>query len=98
MLRRVGLGLVVAIIFVAMLVFTYHNKGTLDVNLILTTVTTSLPVAFTVAFAIGWLFGVLCMGVWALRLINERRALKRKLSVSESEVTSLRNLPLDDAD
>jgi len=98
MLKRIAVIVLVVIIFTAMLVFTYHNKGTVDVDLILTTVTTSVPVAFTIAFAIGWLFGILCMGAWALRLINDRRNLRRSLRVSESEVTSLRNLPLNDAD
>ncbi len=98
MLKRIAVIVLVVIIFTAMLVFTYHNKGTVDIDLILTTVTTSVPVAFTIAFAIGWLFGILCMGAWALRLINDRRNLRRSLRVSESEVTSLRNLPLNDAD
>ncbi len=98
MLKRIAVIVLVVIIFTVMLVFTYLNKGTVDVNLVLATVTTSVPVAFTIAFAFGWLFGILCMGVWALRLINDRRNLRRSLKVSESEVTSLRNLPLDDAD
>ncbi len=98
MLKRIAVIVLVVIIFTAMLVFTSHNKGTVDVDLILTTVTTSVPVAFTIAFAIGWLFGILCMGAWALRLMNDRRNLRRSLRVSESEVTSLRNLPLNDAD
>ncbi len=98
MLKRIAVIVLVVIIFTAMLVFTYLNKGTVDVNLVLATVTTSVPVAFTIAFAIGWLFGILCMGVWALRLINDRLNLRRSLKVSESEVTSLRNLPLNDAD
>ncbi len=98
MLKRIAVIVLVVIIFAAMLVFTYHNKGTVDIDLILTTVTTSVPVAFTRAFAIGWLFGILCMGAWALRRINDRRNLRRSLRVSESEVTSLRNLPLNDAD
>ena len=98
MLKRIAVIVLVVIIFAAMLVFTYHNKGTVDIDLILTTVTTSVPVAFTIAFAIGWLFGILCMGAWALRLTNDRRNLRRSLRVSESEVTSLRNLPLNDAD
>ncbi len=98
MLKRIAVIVLVVIIFTAMLVFTYLNKGTVDVNLVLATVTTSVPVAFTIAFAIGWLFGILCMGVWVLRLINDRRNLRRSLKVSESEVTSLRNLPLNDAD
>ena len=98
MLKRIAVIALVVIIFTTMLVFTYLNKGTVEVNLVLATVTTSVPVAFTIAFAIGWLFGILCMGVWALRLINDRRNLRRALKVSESEVTSLRNLPLNDAD
>ncbi len=98
MLKRIAVIVLVVIIFTVMLVFTYLNKGTVEVNLVLATVTTSVPVAFTIAFAIGWLFGILCMGVWALRLINDRRNLRRSLKVSESEVTSLRNLPLNDAD
>lgn len=98
MLKRIAVIVLVVIIFTSMLVFTYLNKGTIDVNLVLGKVTTSMPVAFTIAFAIGWLFGILCMGFWALRLINDRRNLRRSLKVSESEVTSLRNLPLNDAD
>ena len=98
MLKRIAVIILVVIIFTVMLVFTYLNKGTVEVNLVLATVTTSVPVAFTIAFAFGWLFGILCMGVWALRLINDRRNLRRSLKVSESEVTSLRNLPLNDAD
>jgi hypothetical protein len=38
------------------------------------------------------------MTVFVFRLINERRTLRRALRMSESEVTSLRNLPLSDAD
>lgn len=98
MLKRIAVILLVVIIFAAMLIFTYHNKGSVDVNLILATVNVSVPVAFTIAFAIGWLFGIVCMGAWALRLLNDRRNLRRSLQVSESEVSSLRNLPLNDAD
>jgi len=33
-----------------------------------------------------------------LKLLNERRVLRRALRLTESEVSSLRNLPLSDAD
>jgi hypothetical protein len=36
--------------------------------------------------------------MFIFRLINERRRLRRALRNSESEVSSLRNLPLADAD
>jgi hypothetical protein len=38
------------------------------------------------------------MGFFALKLINERRVLRRSLRLTENEVSSLRSLPLSDAD
>ena len=98
MLQRAVMVLVAIVVAAAMFFFTYSNRGTIDVDLLFFEVTTSVPIAFSVAFAVGWLFGLVCMGLWAFKLINERRSLKRSLRVSESEVSSLRNLPLNDAD
>jgi len=86
------------VIFAVMVVFSYLNTGDVEVNLAFVSVTTSVSIAFTVALAVGWLLGVISMGVFALRLVNERRSLRRALRVSESEVSSLRSLPLSDAD
>jgi uncharacterized integral membrane protein len=97
-LKRILIGILALLIIVAMFAFASVNSGEIDVDLLFRTVTTSVPLAFTVAFAIGWLFGLLCTGLWAMRLIRERRQLRRSLKLSESEVTSLRNLPLTDAD
>jgi hypothetical protein len=44
------------------------------------------------------LFGLACMSFVAVKLINERRRLRRSLRNTEVEVSSLRNLPLSDAD
>jgi len=98
MLKRAVTVLVVIALVIAIFAFTAVNTGDIEVDLLFGKVVTSVPVAFTVAFAIGWVFGLACLGLWALRLMNEQRALKRSLRVSESEVTSLRNLPLSDAD
>jgi uncharacterized integral membrane protein len=81
-----------------MVVFSYLNTGEVEVNLAFVSITTSISIAFTVTLVVGWLFGVVSMGLYALRLVNERRTLRRALRVSQSEVTSLRNLPLSDAD
>ena len=89
---------VVILIVTAMFAFTAANTAELEIDLLFVKLPTSVPVAFTVTFAIGWLFGLVTTGLWALRLIRERRTLRRSLQVSESEVSSLRNLPLDDAD
>jgi len=98
MLKRIGQALVIILIVIAMVTFTANNTGMIDVDLAFARVTTSIPLAFTVAFAIGWLFGILSLGFFALKLVNERRTLRRSLRMSENEVSSLRNLPLSDAD
>jgi uncharacterized integral membrane protein len=81
-----------------MVVVSYLNTGDVEVDLAFVNITTSISIAFTVTLVAGWLLGVVSMGLYALRLVNERRTLRRALRISESEVSSLRNLPLSDAD
>ena len=98
MLKRVALFVVLLVIVVAVFTFTSRNPGAIDIDLAFLEVSTSVPLAFTTTFAVGWIFGVLSMALFAWRLLRERRSLRRSLRVSESEVSSLRNLPLTDAD
>jgi uncharacterized membrane protein YciS (DUF1049 family) len=98
MLRKIGVFLLIAIIFVAMILFTRINPGQVRVDLAFAVVEPSIPMAFSVTFIAGWLFGLLCTVVFILRLMNERRRLRTALRSTESEVSSLRNLPIDDAD
>jgi uncharacterized integral membrane protein len=98
MLKRAGLIILLILIFGVMVVFSYLNPGDVEVNLAFVSVTASISLAFTVTLVAGWLLGVISMGVYALKLVNERRALRRALRISESEVSSLRSLPLSDAD
>ena len=98
MLKRVVL--FISILLVAVVVFTFvaKNTGLVEIDLAFVTVTSSIAVVVTVAFVSGALFGLLCMSFYAFQLMNQRRALRRTLRNSESEVSSLRNLPLSDAD
>lgn len=98
MLKKAGLIVLLLLIFGVMIVFSYLNTGQVEINLAFLSLTTSISIALTVALAIGWLLGVMSMGLYALRIANERRNLRRALRISESEVSSLRNLPLSDAD
>ncbi len=98
MFKKAGLIILLIVIFGVIVVFTYLNTGAVEVDLAFVSITTSISIAFTVALVAGWLLGVISMGLFALRLVNERRALRRSLRISESEVSSLRNLPLSDAD
>ena len=98
MLKRALTVLVAIVVIAAMFTFTSVNKGEIEIDLLIAKVPTTIPIAFTVTFALGWLFGLACTALWAIRMVRDRRSLKRSLQVSESEVSSLRNLPLNDAD
>jgi uncharacterized integral membrane protein len=81
-LKRIGLVLLIILIFSAMVVFTAGNPGEVSIKLLHWEVSSPVSLAFTVAFAVS----------------NERRMLRRSLRMSENEVSSLRSLPLSDAD
>jgi len=98
MLKRIGLLFLVLVIVLAMLTFTALNAGSIDLDLAFFAGTYPVSVVLVATFVIGTVFGMLCMTVFVFQLINERRALRRALRLSESEVSSLRSLPLSDAD
>ena len=58
----------------------------------------SMAMAFAAAFALGWAFGLLCAGAALLKMISDRRKLRRDLKYAETELRTLRSLPLHDAD
>ncbi len=98
MLKRAALVILIVVLFVAMFTFTALNTGDVELDILFKAGTYPISLVLAVAFASGILVGMLCMTVFVFRLINERRALRRSLRLSESEVSSLRNLPLTDAD
>ncbi len=98
MLKRTAVVVLFLTILMVMLVFTRLNPGLVEIDLAFGTVELSVPLAFTVTFVMGWLFGLLCTAIFAARLVNERRQLRKQLRNSETEVHTLRNLPIADAD
>ena len=98
MLKKVGLGILILVLFVVMFTFTALNTGEIEVDLGFFQRTWPISMTLAGTFVLGMLFGMLCMTAFVFRLINERRNLRRSLRISESEVSSLRNLPLSDAD
>jgi len=98
MLKRVGLIILIVILFAVMFTFTALNTGQIELDLGFFKRTYPISMALAATFVLGIIFGMLCMTAFVFRLINERRTLRRSLRVSESEVSSLRNLPLSDAD
>jgi putative membrane protein len=98
MLKRIGLGFLLLIILVIVFTFTALNSGTIALDMAFFAGTYSISIVVIITFIVGILFGMLCMTVFVFRIVNDRRTLRRALRMSESEVTSLRNLPLSDAD
>jgi uncharacterized integral membrane protein len=98
MLKRAGLIILIVVLFVLMFTFTALNTGQIELDLGFFRHSYPISMAIAATFVLGMVFGMLCMSIFVFRLINERRNLRRSLRVSESEVSSLRNLPLSDAD
>ena len=98
MIRKISIGVLVVIIFSLVLWFTRINPGTIRLDLAFGVVEPSIPMAFAITFVLGWVFGLACTSVFIIRVVNERRRLRKSLRVAESEVSSLRSLPIADAD
>ena len=98
MIRKIAIILLIVIIFALVLWFTRINPGLINIDLAFAVVKPSIPMAFAIIFVLGWLFGLACTAAFIIRLVNERRQLRKALRISESEVSSLRSLPIADAD
>ena len=98
MIKKAVLILVLIAIAAVVIVFSHLNTSLVEIDLAFANVSTSTSIAFIVTLLIGWSLGVVSMSLFTLRLVNERRVLRRSLRISESEVSSLRSLPLSDAD
>ena len=97
-MRKIGLLLSLLVIVLLASVFTYSNPDTIAVDIgFVRLEEVSMSVAFAVCFAVGWLFGLLSAGIALIRIVSERRQLRRNLRLAEAEVSSLRSLPLHDA-
>ena len=96
--RKVFIFLLILLFMAVAAVFAWRNPGAIAVDVGFARVEeVSTAMAFAVAFGLGWIFGLLCASLAVLRIMNQRRKLRRRLALAESEVSSLRSLPLQDA-
>jgi uncharacterized membrane protein YciS (DUF1049 family) len=98
MLRRLFLFFIIILALAVTAMFAAINPGTVTVDLAFRAFETQKALAFTVAFGLGWGFGILCAGLALLKSTADRRRLKRGLKLAESEVSALRSMPMQDAD
>ncbi|MCC5868657.1 MAG: LapA family protein [Gammaproteobacteria bacterium] len=98
MLRNVLTILLLVLVALFAAVFAAQNPGVMTLDLgVIELVDARISVVFVATFALGWLFGLLCCVYALLRLIYQRRNLRRKLETAQSEISSLRSLPMHDA-
>ncbi len=98
MMRNITYALLVISILLIAAIFAAINPGQITLDLAFAQFELQKPIALTLALGVGWLFGLLCAGIVLLRMLNERRKLRRALRMAEAEVRSLRSLPIQDAD
>lgn len=98
-LRRAIYFLVLLFLVLVAVVLAYSNPEPVSLDLGIARIDgVSLSVALAGAFALGWLFGLISAGLALLRMIADRRRLRREIRFAEAELGSLRGLPLQDAD
>lgn len=98
MIRSLLVSILVLVFIGLAAIFAALNPGriALDFGFVATNIEKSLAVIGAVA--IGWAFGVVSALFGILRLLAQRRSLRRALRLAEQEVQALRSLPVQDAD
>lgn len=98
LLRRVLYAVVLLAFLLFAAVFAYSNPTPIDVDLgVLRLEQVSMALAFTAVFVCGWLFGILSAALTLLKSAREKRRLRKDLNYAESELTTLRRSPVNDA-
>ena len=98
MIRSLLVSILVLVFIGLAAIFSSLNPGriALDFAFFATEVEKSLAIIGAVAF--GWAFGIASALFGILRLLVQRRTLRRALRLAEQEVQGLRSLPVQDAD
>ena len=89
--------LIVSVLMLA-IIFAALNPGTIELDYAFGETEIQTSLALTMAFGVGWIFGLLCAGIVVLKAIYERRKLRKSLHLAEAEVKTLRSMPIHDAD
>jgi uncharacterized integral membrane protein len=79
-------------------IFAALNPGRILLDFAFLATEMEVSLAIIGAVAVGWTFGIVCALFGILRLITQRRSLRRALRLAEQEVQALRSLPVQDAD
>ena len=90
---------ILVLVFVGLAaIFAALNPGRIPLDFAFLATETEISLAIIGALAVGWVLGIACALFGILRLITQRRSLRRALRLAEQEVQALRSLPVQDAD
>ena len=79
--------------------FAYNNSDVVSIDLgIIQFKDIPISIAFIFIFSVGWIFGLLTVGIALIRVVSDRRKLRRNLRAVELEMNNIRRRPLKDAD
>lgn len=98
MARNLIFFLLIFLVLMLAIIFAALNPGMIELDYAFGETEIQKSLALTIAFGIGWIFGLLCAGIALLKAINERRKLRKSLHLAEAEVKTLRSIPIQDAD
>lgn len=98
MIRSLLVSLLVLAFIALAAVFAALNPGRVALDFAFFSTEMEKSLAVIGALAIGWAFGIACALFGILRLLAQRRSLRRSLRLAEQEVHALRSLPVQDAD
>ena len=87
----IGIGIFAAI-------FASLNTEIVRVDLMFTVLDSPQSVVVIGSVIVGAIVGLLCASLFVLKFMAERRRLRKALKNAETEISSLRSLPLQDAD
>jgi len=98
MARNLLFILLVILVLLVAIIFAALNPGMIELDYAFGETEIQTSLALTMAFGVGWVFGLICAGLALLKAFNERRKLRKALQLAEAEVKTLRNIPIQDAD
>ena len=78
--------------------FAWANPGTVNLDLFFGVYELEKSQAFALTLATGWVFGALSATVLVLKLMRDRRKLRKQVRLAEAEADNLRSIPLRDGD
>lgn len=97
MVRTLLFALVIIVLVLLVVLFSWRNPGSMEVDLIFRSFEVSKALAFAATIAIGWSWGLLSALAYIVKLLNERRRLNKRVRLADAELSNLRNLPMQDA-